>query len=160
MASQAIAVRGDRAVKQLMARLSSGLRNETAQQMAFGAASQIERKTKEHLSGPYLKVGTQRGGKNSGARLRSSFTTRPVGKRAAILGTPTVYAPTHEFGDRWAYVVPQHFRTSKSGNRYKVRTHTRNANQKERRYLRDAIVKSQSEQIRAIERAYKRLVGR
>lgn len=153
-----IEIGGLSSVQEQLDRMSRGLRNNAAQQMAFSTAKVIEGQTKLHLSGTYLNVGSQRGGKSSGRRLRESFTTRRFGRRGALLGTSTIYATTHEFGiGKENQIVLSHYRTNKAGESYRVKTYTRHMKQKERKYFRDAIEKSERRQIEAIQREYRKL---
>lgn len=156
----AIVVHGSAGIQRLLAEMSTKLRSGSGQ-LAFAAASAIEAQTKLNLSGQYLHVGSQKGGKASGRRLRESFTTRALGSTRAVMGTSTTYAPVHEYGyENNAQVVMTHFRRGRRGGKeYKVNTYTRHMRQKERRYLRDAMVQSEASQIRRIMRAYNRLVG-
>ena len=151
MANAVITIRGLKSVRAALRKYTTKLPAAKGE-LAFAAAKQIERRVKLHLSNDYMKVGNQKHGRSSGRRLRSSFTVRH-NKSGAWVGTDTIYAAAHEFGyDNESQV---YFRESKQGERKYYQRHMK---QRERKYFRDAIVKSEADQLRAMEHAFQRMV--
>jgi phage gpG-like protein len=88
----------------------------------------------DKLSDQVLRVST--------GRLRRSITQEvqiESEKIIGIVGTNVEYARAHEYGYTGAVTVKSHIRRLKTGKETNVRSYSRNANIKERSFLRSAL---------------------
>lgn len=87
-----------RGTERLVAKLSAaaGALPDALGKAAWRGAQRIQATAKKKVSGPVLKVRTN--------RLRSSIQTKQLDRLAAAVGTDVVYAAIHEFGGR----IPAH----------------------------------------------------
>jgi len=106
-------------------------------------------RTKEKLSDQVLHVRT--------GRLRRSIHADPIEVVGDMVtgrvGTNVEYAGIHEFGFKGPVSVREHLSTSVLGNKFTVRSHTREINMPERSFLRSSLTELQGEIRAEVERA-------
>lgn len=123
--------------EQLISRINAmpaaikGRLKTTIQRLTFQLLSHVKA---DKLSDQVLRVRT--------GRLRRSITQEVQiegEKIIGIVGTNVEYARAHEYGYTGAVTVKSHIRRLKTGKETNVRSYSRNANIKERSFLRSAL---------------------